>query len=64
MNVYIETNFILEQSFRQEQHEWCERILELGEEGRVTWSCLLSVLAKPIARRLVEVKDGYDSMTS
>lgn len=34
MNVYIETSFILEQSYLQEQHEWCQRILELGEAQR------------------------------
>jgi len=35
MNVYIETNFILEHYYLQEQHEWCERILMLGEVKRV-----------------------------
>ena len=35
MNVYIETNFILEHSYLQEQHEWCERILMLAEADRV-----------------------------
>jgi predicted nucleic acid-binding protein len=35
MNVYIETNFTLEQTYLQEQHEWCERILALAETERV-----------------------------
>jgi len=34
MNVYIETNFVLELAFVQEQHESCERIIELCETGR------------------------------
>ncbi len=32
MNVYVETNFILELAFVQEQHEACAKILELGRK--------------------------------
>lgn len=35
MNVYIETNFVLELTLAQEQHASCEDILALGEAGRV-----------------------------
>jgi predicted nucleic acid-binding protein len=34
MNVYVETNFILELAFVQDEREKCERILELCESGR------------------------------
>lgn len=34
MNIYVETNFILELAFLQEQHESCEEIIGLCEAGR------------------------------
>jgi hypothetical protein len=34
MNIYVETNFILELAFVQEQHESCEKIIRLCEAGR------------------------------
>jgi predicted nucleic acid-binding protein len=36
MNIYVETNFILELAFVQEQHESCEQIIERCETGRTT----------------------------
>lgn len=33
MNVYVESNFVLELALVQEQHASCERILKLGEGG-------------------------------
>lgn len=36
MNVFVETNFVLELSLDQEQHESCERILELAKARRVS----------------------------
>jgi predicted nucleic acid-binding protein len=36
MNVYVETNFILELALVQEQHERCERLIELCESRRAT----------------------------
>jgi len=35
LNVYAETNFVLELTLVQEQHAGCEEILALGEAGRV-----------------------------
>ena len=35
MDVYVESNFVLELALLQEQHESCERILELSESGDV-----------------------------
>jgi predicted nucleic acid-binding protein len=34
MNVYVESNFVLELALLQEEHESCERILMLCESGR------------------------------
>lgn len=34
MNVYIETNFVLELTFHQEYSEACEELLQLSEQGR------------------------------
>jgi hypothetical protein len=36
MNIYVETNFVLELAFVQEQHESCEQIIGLCEAGRTT----------------------------
>lgn len=35
MDVYVESNFVIEVAWLQEQHESCERILELCESGKV-----------------------------
>ncbi len=34
MNIYVETNFVLELTFRQEQYASCEQILQLCETGK------------------------------
>lgn len=34
MNIYVETNFILELVFVQEQYQSCEEIITLCEAGR------------------------------
>ncbi len=36
MVVYVETNFILEMGYRQAENGFCERIVELAENGRIT----------------------------
>ena len=36
MNVYVESNFILELAWMQEQHESCEKILALCQDQQVT----------------------------
>ena len=35
MDVYVESNFVLELALLQEQHESCEKIIKLCERGRV-----------------------------
>jgi len=36
MKVYVETNFVLELVFVQEQYQWCENLLSLGEAKKIT----------------------------
>lgn len=36
MVVYVETNFILEMGYQQVENQFCERIVELAENGRIT----------------------------
>ena len=36
MVVYVETNFILEMGYRQAENQFCERLVELAENGRIT----------------------------
>lgn len=36
MIVYVESNFLLELAYLQETHDACERLLALGEAGRIT----------------------------
>lgn len=47
MNVYIETNFVLELVFEQEQHTSCEQILALCEAGRAHLIVPAYCLAEP-----------------
>lgn len=35
MNIYVETNFVLELVFQQEQYQSCQDILELSQAGKV-----------------------------
>lgn len=35
MIVFVETNFLLELVYQQEEHESCEAILALAEAGRI-----------------------------
>jgi hypothetical protein len=39
VNIYVETNFVLELVFEQEQCGSCEQILELCEQDAATISC-------------------------
>jgi predicted nucleic acid-binding protein len=47
VNVYIETNFVLELVFEQEQHTSCEQILALCEAGRSRLIIPAYCLAEP-----------------
>lgn len=35
MDVYVETNFVLELALLQEQQESCQKLLDLAEAGRI-----------------------------
>ena len=35
MDVYVETNFVLELALLQEQHESCEKILRFQQTGKI-----------------------------
>ena len=47
MNIYVETNFVLELVFEQEQHASCEQILALCESGRSRLLIPTYCLAEP-----------------
>ena len=66
MNVYVESNFVLELAFLQEQHASCDRIIDLCEAGHISLILPAFCLAEPfetIARnqkRRRKVKEGID----
>lgn len=47
MNIYVETNFVLELVFQQEQWESCEQILQICEAGRAKLVIPAYSLAEP-----------------
>jgi predicted nucleic acid-binding protein len=47
LNIYVETNFVLELVFEQEQSESCEKILQLAEANRVKLTLPAYSLAEP-----------------
>lgn len=47
MNVYVESNFVLELALLQEQHTSCEELMRLGEEGRIQLVIPAYSLAEP-----------------
>jgi len=60
MNVYVETNFILELALLQEQVASCERILELCERGRAELIVPAYAMAEPyeaLTRRQLTRRD-------
>jgi hypothetical protein len=50
MNVYVESNFVLELVLSQEQKSSCERILELAEKRRVRLGIPAYSLAEPLEK--------------
>lgn len=47
MNIYVETNFVLELTFQQEQYPSCEQILQLCETGQAKLIIPAYSLAEP-----------------
>ena len=67
MNIYLESNFVLELALLQEQSASCEQILSLGEAGRVRLAVPAYSLAEPYEtlvrrqrkrRKMKEALDG------
>lgn len=50
MNVYIESNYVLEIAFQQEQSQGCERILELAERKAIELLIPAYSLVEPIEK--------------
>lgn len=49
MIVYVESNFILELAYLQEEHENCERILHLAEAGKIRLVVPAYAIAEPFS---------------
>jgi predicted nucleic acid-binding protein len=49
MIVYVESNFILELAYLQEEHENCERILKVAEAGKVRLMVPAFAIAEPFS---------------
>jgi predicted nucleic acid-binding protein len=47
VNVYVESNFVLELALLQEQHTSCEELMRLCEEGRIQLVIPAYSLAEP-----------------
>ncbi|MBZ5675613.1 MAG: PIN domain-containing protein [Acidobacteriia bacterium] len=47
MTVYVESNFVLEQSLEQEEGESCAEVIELASNGRITLAVPAFSLAEP-----------------
>lgn len=60
MNVYIETNFVLELVFQQEQFVNCEQILQLCETGRIKLVVPAYSLAEPHEKLSRQAKSRRD----
>jgi len=44
VNIYVETNFVLELTFEQEQNKACEKILELSQTNQILILTVLKAL--------------------
>ncbi|MEM9216247.1 MAG: PIN domain-containing protein [Cyanobacteria bacterium P01_F01_bin.150] len=57
MNIYVETNFVLELTFEQEQHSSCEEILQLCEAELATLILPAYCLAEPHEKLIRQARD-------
>ena len=64
MNIYVETNFILELTFQQEQWENCEQILELCQTGQAKLIIPAYSLAEPHEKLNRQAKSRRDLQQS
>ena len=63
MTVYVESNFVLEQSLQQEECDSCAEIIDLASEGRITLVAPAFSLAEPHVAILGKEKLGLGSAT-
>lgn len=66
MIVYVESNFLLELAYMQEEHESCERLLLLGEQGRIQLALPTFCVAEArmsMARQIRDRAKFYESLT-
>ena len=56
MNVYVETNFVFELVYEQEQHESCKYILDLAETGQIQLFLPAYCLAEPNEKMVRQTK--------
>ncbi|MFQ5632368.1 MAG: PIN domain-containing protein [bacterium] len=57
MNVYVESNFVLELALKQEQYESCEKLLSLCESGKVSLLLPAFSIAEPFETVIRRAKD-------
>ncbi|MBW4560143.1 MAG: hypothetical protein KME32_03120 [Mojavia pulchra JT2-VF2] len=60
MNIYVETNFVLELVFQQEQFASCEQILQLCEAGQAQMIIPAYSLAEPHEKLTRQAKSRRD----
>ena len=64
MNVYVETNFVLELAFEQEQSESCEQLILLAESGRIRLVLPAYCLAEPHEKLIRQKRIRIDLLKS
>jgi predicted nucleic acid-binding protein len=64
VNVYVETNFVLELTFEQEQSESCEQILQLCEAGQSKLIIPAYSLAEPHEKLIREARNRRELQRS
>lgn len=65
MNIYVETNFVLELVFEQEFYDSCQQIVTLTEEGKINLILPAYCLAEPhekLTRQAKNRKDLQDNL--
>ena len=60
MNIYVETNFVLELVFQQEQFVSCEQILQLSESDSIQLIIPAYSLAEPHEKLIRQARSRRD----
>jgi predicted nucleic acid-binding protein len=66
MTVFVETNFLLELVYQQEEHESCEEILALAEAGRIDLvvpAFSVAEATSTLLRRIREREEFHESLS-